>query len=294
MGLSIIGGVLLAFVLLAGFVLPKHVYVARRVLIDAPAELIFPDVGSLATWPEWTDWNTQSDPSYDPKPEGDKKLTWTHSQGGPGEQTLTESEPSKGIKYKIEIDGGKFFVEGRVAFKADGTRTYVTWMDSMDFMHSYVGRYMGATMDMMLGPKIEKSLLALKQRSEERAKKKGVVATSAREVADPALTPPPPEQGKPAEEVKAAPPEKAPEKAAPPPEQAAPENVKPAEAPAAEPPRAAPPPPAEKEPAKAPEEPKPAPEAKPPAEAKPAPEAKPEPKAEPPAPAPAAEEKPSE
>jgi hypothetical protein len=291
MGLSIIGGVLLAFVLLAGFVLPKHVYVARRVLIDAPAELIFPDVGSLATWPEWTDWNKESDPSYDPKPEGDKKLTWTHSQGGPGEQTITESEPSKGIKYKIEIDGGKFFVEGRVAFKADGTRTYVTWMDSMDFMHSYVGRYMGATMDMMLGPKIEKSLLALKRRSEERAQKKGVVATSAPQVPDPALTPPPPEPGKPAEEVKAPPP---PEKTAPPvaPEKAAaPEKTATPEKPAEpESPKAAPPAPEEKTPAKAPEEPKPAPEVKPAApEPKAAPEpaapAAPEPKPEEPKPA---------
>jgi hypothetical protein len=280
MGLSIIGGVLLAFVLLAGFVLPKHVYVARRVLIDAPAELIFPDVGTVATWPEWTDWNKESDPEYDPKPEGPNKLTWTKSQGGPGEQVITESDPAKGIKYKIEIDGGKFLVEGRLAFKADGTRTYVTWIDSMDFMHSYVGRYMGATMNMMLGPKIEKSLLSLKRRSEERAQKKGVVATSAPPVADPALTPPPPEPGKPAEEVKAPPPPA--EKPAPPVEKAPPEKTAepqkapPAEppAPAPEPPKAAPPPPEEKAPAKAaPEEPKPAPE---PAAPAPPPEAKPE------------------
>src|SRR5581483_6908313 len=146
MGLSIIGGVLVAGLLLAGFVLPKHTYVARRVLIEAPADLVWPDVGNLGTWPEWTEWSPQNDPGYDPKPQGNDKLTWTTSQAGPGEQVITESDPGKGIKYRLEIQGGKYRVDGRISFKADGTRTYVTWIDSMDYAHSYVGRYFGVMM----------------------------------------------------------------------------------------------------------------------------------------------------
>ena len=193
MGLAIVGAVLLAAILLAGFVLPKHVVIGRRVVIDAPPELVWPDVGSLATWPEWTEWSPRNDPQYDPTPEGTNKLSWTKSQGGPGTQVITEGDPAKGIKYKLEIQGGKFLVEGRVQFTRDGTRTAVAWIDSMDFGHSYLGRYMGATMDLMLGPMIEKSLLTLKSRSEERAKAKGVVAASAPPVNDAALTPPPEE-----------------------------------------------------------------------------------------------------
>lgn len=258
MGLAIVALVLVAGVALAGFVLPKHVVIGRRIVIDAPPELVWPDVGSLATWPEWTEWSPRNDPQYDPKPDGTHKLTWTKSQGGPGTQVITEGDPAKGIKYKLEIDGGKFLVDGRVQFTRDGTRTAVAWIDSMDFGHSYSGRYFGAMLDFMLGPMIEKSLLTLKKRSEERAAAKGVVAHSAPPVHDAALTPPPdepkhPVEVKPAEvpvaEPKPVEPKPAEEKPAPPPpaveEKPAPPPVveeKPVEKPVEE----APPPPAPK------------------------------------------------
>jgi hypothetical protein len=260
MGLSLVLAGFVAVVLLAGFALPKHAYVARRVLIEAPVELVWPDVGSLDTWPQWTDWNRETDPSYDPKPEGSNKLTWTRSQAGPGEQLITESDPVKGIRYRLELQGGKYRVDGRLAFKADGTRTYVTWIDSIDVAHSYVGRYMGAALDPMLGPKIEKSLLALKRRAEDRAKQKGVVAVPAPALPDPALTPPPAAAEKPAEPVKEPPTEEVPAPKASPPQAGKPPRD---EAPAVPPqePAAAP----ENEPAVAREAAPPAPEPKPPA-----------------------------
>src|SRR4051794_24362375 len=107
MGFALVAGVLIAGLLLAGFVLPKHVVVGRRVMIEAPPELVWPDVGSLSTWPEWTEWNTKNDPEYDPRVEGPSKLVWTKSQGGAGTQVITEADPAKGIKYRLEIMGGK-------------------------------------------------------------------------------------------------------------------------------------------------------------------------------------------
>ena len=272
MGVAIVALVLVAGVALAGLVLPKHVVIGRRIVIDAPPELVWPDVGSLATWPEWTEWSPKNDPQYDPKPDGTHKLTWTKSQGGPGTQVITEGDPAKGIKYKLEIDGGKFLVDGRVQFTRDGTRTAVAWIDSMDFGHSYSGRYFGAMLDFLLGPMIEKSLLTLKKRSEERAAAKGVVAHSAPPVPDAALTPPPdepkhpvPEEAKPPEvpvvEQKPAPvPE---EKPAPPPAV----EEKPAPAPT---PVDAPPPKVEEKPAEKPVEAAPPPAAEPKPEEPPA------------------------
>ncbi|MBK7857285.1 MAG: SRPBCC family protein [Archangiaceae bacterium] len=193
MGLAIVVLALVGAVLGAGLVLPHHVTIGRRVVIEAPLELVWPDVGTLSTWPEWTEWSPKNDPSYDPRSEGPNKLVWTKSQGGAGTQTLTESDPAKGIKYRLEIMGGKYLVDGRVQLTRDGTRTAVAWIDSMDYAHSYVGRYFGAGMDVMLGGMIERSLLTLKARSEERAKAKGVVAVPAPQLPEPALTLPPDE-----------------------------------------------------------------------------------------------------
>jgi len=268
MGLAIVVGVLISAVLLAGFVLPKHVTIGRRILIEAPPELVYPDVGTLSTWPEWTEWSTKNDPNYDPRPEGPNKLVWTKSQGGPGTQVITEGDPQKGIKYKLEIQGGKYLVEGRVQFTRDGTRTYVAWIDSMSFGHDYLGRYFGAAMDVMLGPMIEKSLLTLKARSEERARAKNVVAMPAPQAHDPALTPPPeePKTETPPAPSPAEPPAPSPVEQPPPP------APSPAEPPPAEPPtpveKPAEPPPAPS-PVEAPPAPSPA-EAAPPEAEKPA------------------------
>jgi hypothetical protein len=277
--------VLIASVALAGFVLPRHAYVARRIVIDAGPEHIWPDIGSLATWPEWTEWNTKNDPQYDPKPVGTAKLTWTKSEAGPGEQNITESDPVKGMKYKLELQGGKFAVEGRVQFTKDGTKTAVTWIDSMSFAHSYTGRYFGALMDRMLGPMVEKSLLALKQRSEERARGGGVALA-----APPAVVKPeePKVPGEPS--VKPVEPEPPPasEFKPPPDERPEPEAVKPPPAEVRPPPETAKP--VEKQPETA--KPPPEPEAARPVEAKPA-EEKPAEAAKPVDPPPA-EEKPAE
>lgn len=238
MGLAIICGVLVAAVLLAGFALPKHVVIGRRVIIDAPPELVAPDLAAVAAWPDW------------------------------GTPVISKNDPAKGLEYKLELGGGQV-IDGRVHFTRDGTRTAVAWVDRLDVGHSYVGRYIGATMDMRLGPRIEQSLLELKKRAEERAAAKGVVAHSAPPVHDAALTPPPEEKHAAGGETPPAPapaPAPAPEQPAPtaPPVEAppapAPAVEKPVEKPAeSAPPPAAEPPKAEEAPPKQPEEPAPGP-----------------------------------
>jgi hypothetical protein len=193
-------------------------------------------VGTPATWPEWNE---------------------VVEAAGAGVPVIVEADAQKGLKYKRELDSGRQLVEGRIQFARDGTRTYVAWIDSVHYGHSYLGRYVGASLDLVLGPKIEKSLLALKRRSEERALAKNVIALPAPQVHDPALTPPP-EEPKPK-----APVEKPPEE-----------------------PKTEPPPPAEPAPAEKPAEP-PKEEAKPPAEAPtPVEAAPPKDEAKPPAEAP--------
>jgi hypothetical protein len=125
---------------------------------------------------------------------------------------------------------------------------------------------MGSTLDMMLGPRVAKSLLTLKQRAEERAKAKGVVAESAPPVPDKALTMPP-EEAKPGETVAPVPPVPEKEPAKEPAKEPKPEEVKPPPPP--EPVKE--PPPKVEEPPAAKEEPKPEPKAE---------EPKPEPKPE--------------
>ncbi|MBL8955628.1 MAG: hypothetical protein JNK82_32940 [Myxococcaceae bacterium] len=237
MGLALVVGVLVAAFALAGFVLPKHVTVGRRIVIDAPSELVWADLGSPATWAEWAE--------------------------GPAPQ-VTESDPHKGLKFKRDLDGTHQF-EGRVQLTKDGTRTAVAWVDNIYFAHDYAGRYRGAAMNVTHGPSIEKSLLALKTRAEDRAKAKHIVAVPAPQVHDPALTPPPDEPKGPTPPAPVEPP---PAPVEPPPAQPAPKPVEapppaPSPAPAAAPAPVEPPKPVEAPPPAEPPAEKPA---EPPAE----------------------------
>jgi hypothetical protein len=164
---------LVALVLLLGVFLPTQAHVERSLVIDAAPEHIYPDVGSLARWPEWTMWNPTRDKGYDPKPEGPpdgvgSTLRWTKAEGGPGFQQITAADPQKGVSYEISIQDGKFVIPGKIAFEPLGTSTRVVWSDDLDFTGNFAGRYIGVMLDSQLGPMIEQSLAQLKTRAEAR------------------------------------------------------------------------------------------------------------------------------
>jgi len=172
--LALAAGVVVALVAAGPMFISPKTHVERSIDVLAGPQALWPDVAALATWPEWTQWSVKNDPGYDPTPEGEalgvgSTLRWTKSQGGPGTQRITEADPQRGVKYVLEIQGGKFAIDGRIAFEPRGEhQTRVTWSDDMDFSASWLGRYFTLMMDAMLGPKLEQSLLTLKQRAEAR------------------------------------------------------------------------------------------------------------------------------
>jgi hypothetical protein len=147
---------------------PKHSHVERSVVVNTAPSVLWRDVAALSAWPQWTDWNTTTDPSYDPQPFGrvegvGSKLKWTKSQLGPGVQVITQADPMKGIAYEVSTDGGVAAIRGRLAYEPDGPgKTRITWSDERDGV-------MDAAAQSTLGTRLEKSLASLKSRAEARA-----------------------------------------------------------------------------------------------------------------------------
>ena len=82
---------LIVLLLSAGLVLPKSAHAERSVVIDAPAERIYPQIASLKEWNEWSAWNTRHDPKWKPVYSGPDvgagaTSTWTESESGAGSQ----------------------------------------------------------------------------------------------------------------------------------------------------------------------------------------------------------------
>ena len=85
---------------------------------------------------------------------------------GDGTQKIVGADPSTGIDFQLQMTGNGFLLNGRIAFEPLGTGTQVTWTDFGEVGKNPLYRYMAALMDKVMGPAFEKSLSALKQKSE--------------------------------------------------------------------------------------------------------------------------------
>ncbi|MBL9137708.1 MAG: SRPBCC family protein [Verrucomicrobiales bacterium] len=164
---------IIALFLLVGLFLPRNYRVERSVVINARPEAIYPDLADLRRWPEWTVWNQQMDPSakfvFDSPETGvGAAYRWTGEKMGSGSLKLTTANPTNGVVYDLDFEGGMIRAEGTIRFgaAAGGSGVEVTWINEGDLGKNPVNRYFGLTMDSMLGEQMAKGLSNLKARAE--------------------------------------------------------------------------------------------------------------------------------
>ena len=156
----------------AAFALPREVTVARSVSIAAPPAKVFPYVNSLQKFTEWSPWAAM-DPKMKVTHEGaaegvGAKMTWVSENGqvGTGVQEITESVPDERVVSQVAFGGmapaGAYF-----DLEPEGEGTLVTWTIEMDMGMNPIGRWMGLTMDGMVGKDFDKGLASLKALAEK-------------------------------------------------------------------------------------------------------------------------------
>lgn len=162
-----------ALFLLVGLFLPRNYRVERSVVINARPEAIYADLNDLRRWPEWTVWNQQMDPTtkfvFDsPETGAGAAYHWTGEKLGNGSLKLTEANPTNGIGYDLEFDGGSLRAVGKITFYqgAANPGTEVTWINEGDLGKNPINRYIGLGMGSILGGQMEQGLAHLKSRAE--------------------------------------------------------------------------------------------------------------------------------
>lgn len=155
----------------AAYLLPAEVEVRRSIHIVAPPEAVHAVIAEPRTWPDWTAWDRQRDPTAEYKFFGPASgvgagYEWRGEEFGEGRLTLTASDPATGIEFDLEFDGGKYHSQGalRLATEADGTEA--TWVYRADLGLNPVSRYYGLFTDATLGPDLETGLRRLKEKVE--------------------------------------------------------------------------------------------------------------------------------
>lgn len=158
----------------AALLSPKKVPVERSLTIAASPEQLYADVGYPASWPAWTVWNKELDPTLTHEvsgPEHGVGAIWKFKSKREGSGTLriVEASPQAGIRYELAFEGMEVATTGGIRFTPGPAGTQVTWTDELDLSGTVLPRVAGSAIAKLLGAQLEQNLAKLKARAEQRA-----------------------------------------------------------------------------------------------------------------------------
>lgn len=159
-------GLVLAFLAYAAS-RPDQFHVERSILIQAPAEQIFPFLDDFRLWDAWTPFD--KDPAmkktYSGLAQGEGAMyAWAGNKAvGSGDITIRQSEPPRKIVFDLHMVAP---FEGRnvatISLDQTGSGTTVTW--SLDDRHKLLLKIIGLLIDLdkKIGADFEMGLARLK------------------------------------------------------------------------------------------------------------------------------------
>jgi hypothetical protein len=173
---KILGVLAVVIIGLAAYVAtrPDTYHVERSIEIGAPAAVIFPSVGDLRAFGEWSPWDKR-DPAmkktYSDTTSGvGASYAWEgNKQVGKGKMTIVESRPPEHVGDRLEfIEPFASVADIAMDLKPAGAGTRVTW--SMDGKNNFVGKAFGLvmSMDKTVGGDFDTGLANLKGIAESR------------------------------------------------------------------------------------------------------------------------------
>lgn len=165
-------------VLLVGFfiyvaVQPAEMFISREIVINAPAEAIFPYINSTKKSDEWMPWR-DIDPTVTTQYSGPEegvgaKSSWdSKGQMGTGEALVVESNANQSVKTQLTYTKPMQMTQlAEMSLAPSPAGTLVRW--SVSGKNSFIGRIMCVfmNMDKEVGGHFEKGLATLKSKVEQ-------------------------------------------------------------------------------------------------------------------------------
>lgn len=151
---------------------PDHFRLERSLLINAPADKIYPMISDFKAWPAWSPWE-HKDPDMKrtySEPSGGKGATYAwdgNKEIGSGEMVMSEATaPSKvalDMHFKTPFEARN---TAEFTLVPEGSGTKVTW--AMAGPSPLISKIMCLffSMDKMVGTEFEKGLATLKAKTE--------------------------------------------------------------------------------------------------------------------------------
>ncbi|MEI6232494.1 MAG: SRPBCC family protein [Planctomycetota bacterium] len=163
---------LIVILVVIGFLLPGSYHVERIIVIKGKTSEIYPYIGTLTKWPEWTVWNKTKYPEMvsqnsDLASGVGGWSTWKN-RDGEGKTTITKADPEKGIVFDLSFNKGEHLSVGEIRTETQGESVKVTWTNEGNLGLNPIGRYFGLLMDKFMGPDFQTGLENLKAKIEKR------------------------------------------------------------------------------------------------------------------------------
>lgn len=167
--------ILIALIVMVGFLMPGNIQTSRSITINADPEIIFAHVNNLRNWNFWAKWN-----QIDPEMKMDFGDSWKGQNAsydwesedpmvGAGTMTITESVPNQLVKTRIDFkdwDGA----DAEMRFQPTGNGVEVSWSFVSDQAGSnLIARFFNGFMKGSLEDDLDEGLSNLKVLSESQA-----------------------------------------------------------------------------------------------------------------------------
>jgi Polyketide cyclase / dehydrase and lipid transport len=153
---------------------PEDFTVSRSITVQAPVAKVFDEIDDFQSFQTWSPW-AKLDPNCKYAFEGPETGTgsimkWSgNDEVGEGSLTITESDPSSGVKQKL-VFTKPFACRNDVAISLkpdEDEKTNIVW--SMSGKNDFMGKAMSLIMNMdeMVGSMYDKGLATLKEKVEK-------------------------------------------------------------------------------------------------------------------------------
>lgn len=165
---------ILIIILLVGYLIlcissPKEIDIEKTTTIEAPADLVWSQVGSFDHWDKWSPWieadSTVIAKNSGPSGEVGNKYEWTSEKSGSGEMIITSTQGYNMMYDMHFIEPFEGNAKGRMIVEPTDSGTKVIW--GYHSVSSFIMRGVWALAgEKMLGAQLERGLELLKERIE--------------------------------------------------------------------------------------------------------------------------------
>jgi len=161
----IVVGILLTVFFVGAALMPSAYKVERSILINAPAEKIYPLIATPREWTKWAIWFEREHDmkvSYAGAESGaGAKWEWRAKEGS-GNMEFTRADPNKSVDYALAFPEMGMKSTGALTLTPSGNATRVSWTNEGDVGRNPMMRWFVPFLDGMIGKDYEDGLKKLK------------------------------------------------------------------------------------------------------------------------------------